>query len=382
MTVGGNDILVVNTDNRIDEHVLQRLKDDGYNVHQVAVEGDSLSHIRHHNPDLILISDSNPENGLLGFIKEIRAIRIQLPIVLLLDADELPSAVPVLEQGATDYALFGVEDLLLYVIKRNLRFGGVDRRVNRGPQVADNMEEKLNLLIHDQQAGFRVQSNMMPDAPACIGGVHFDHEIFPSLIMSGDFINYFSLSDGRILFYLADVSGHGASSGFVTILLRSLSRRLEEQWVDLELTSTGEILSWMNDELLRCDLEHHVTMFLGVIDASEGELEYSNAAHFPAVILSDQTNANYLEIGGRPLGLFRDVNYETRRVKLPESYTLVMFSDGVFEIMPQETLRDKEEYLLSLVKCGTRSVGALADHLGMVQAKKDDIAVLTVAGAG
>jgi hypothetical protein len=59
-----------------------------------------------------------------------------------------------------------------------------------------------------------------------------------------------------------------------------------------------------------------------------------------------------------------------------------MFSDGVFEIMPQETLRDKEEYLLSLVKCGTRSVGALADHLNMVQAKKDDIAVLTVAGAG
>ena len=91
MTVGGNDILVVNTDNRIDEYVLQRLKDDGYNLHQVAVEADSLSHIRHTNPDLVLISDSNPENGLLGFIKEIRAIRLQLPIVLLLNADELRS---------------------------------------------------------------------------------------------------------------------------------------------------------------------------------------------------------------------------------------------------------------------------------------------------
>jgi len=381
MTVGGNDILVVNTDNRIDEHVLQRLKDDGYNVHHVAVEADGLSHIRHHNPDLVLISDSNPENGLLGFIKEIRAIRLQLPIVLLLDADELPSVVPVMEQGATDFALFGAVDLLLHVIKRNIRYGGVDRRVNREALVADNMEEKLNLLIHDQQAGFRVQSNMMPDAPACIGGVRFDHKIFPSLIMSGDFIDYFSIPDNRILFYLADVSGHGASSGFVTVLLRSLSRRLEEQWVDLGLKSTGEILSWMNDELLRCDLEHHVTMFLGVIDTTAGELEYSNAAHFPASILSGQTSTDYLEIGGRPLGLFRDANYETHRVKLPETYTLVMFSDGVFEIMPQETLRDKEEYLLSLVKCGTRSVGALADHLGMVQAKKDDIAVLTVAGA-
>ncbi|MDG2072913.1 MAG: fused response regulator/phosphatase [Pseudomonadales bacterium] len=382
MIVGGNDILVVNTDNRIDEYVLQRLKDDGYNLHQVAVEADSLSHIRHTNPDLVLISDSNPENGLLGFIKEIRAIRLQLPIVLLLNADELSSVVPCMEQGATDFALFGAEDLLLHVIKRNLRYAGVDRRVNREALVADNMEEKLNLLIHDQQAGFRVQSNLMPYAPSCIGGVRFDHKIFPSLIMSGDFIDYFPIPDNRILFYLADVSGHGASSGFVTVLLRSLSRRLEEQFVELGLTSTGEILSWMSDELLRCDLEHHVTMFLGVIDATESELEYSNAAHFPASILSGQTSTDYLEIGGRPLGLFRDARYETHRVKLPKTYTLVMFSDGVFEIMPQETLRDKEEYLLSLVKCGTRSVGALADHLNMVQAKKDDIAVLTVAGAG
>ena len=176
------------------------------------------------------------------------------------------------------------------------------------------------------------------------------------------------------------MSGHGASSAFVTVLLRSLSRRLEQQFSELNLACTGDILLWMNDELLRCDLEHHVTMFLGVIDMSTHEMEYSNAAHFPAAILSREDEAEFLEIGGRPLGLFKNVDYESRAVKLPNSFTINMFSDGVFEIMPQETLKGKEEYLLSLVKYGTRSVQALADHLGMVQAQKDDIAVFTVAG--
>ena len=179
MTVGGNDILVVNTANRIDDHVLQRLSNNGYNLHTVAVESESLSYIRHHDPDLVLICVDNPSNGLLGFVKEIRATRLQLPVLLLLNPEDLSSAVPILEQGATDYALLGADELLLHVIKKNIGFSGIDRRVNRETPLADNLDEKLRLLIQDQQAGMRVQSRMMPEAPVTMGGLHFDHQIFP-----------------------------------------------------------------------------------------------------------------------------------------------------------------------------------------------------------
>ena len=382
MTVGSKDILVVNTENRIDEHVLQLLSNNDYHVSPVTVESEALSYVRHHDPSLVLIGQS-PETDLYGFIREIRSTNLQVPVVLLLEAKEVALAVPTLErQGGTDFALHGSDELLLYVINRNIAYSGVDRRLNRDRVVVDNPDEKLKLLIQDQQAGLRVQNSMMPESPLVIGDVQFDYRIFPSVILGGDFINVIEIPGDRIMFYLADVSGHGASSAFITVLLRSLSGRLEKQFAELDLHSTGDILSWMNNELLLCDLEHHVTMFLGIIDNATEKLEYSNAGHFPAAILSAEDETKYLEIGGRPLGLFEEVTYETRTLDLPNVYAMIMFSDGVFEIMPQETLKDKEEHLLSLVKCGNKSVEALADSLNVLQPKQDDVAILTVAGTG
>jgi serine phosphatase RsbU (regulator of sigma subunit) len=207
------------------------------------------------------------------------------------------------------------------------------------------------------------------------------------MIMSGDFIDYFELSDGRVLFYIADVSGHGASSAFITVLLKSLSRRLLEN--PAEISSTAEVLSWINGEILQWDLEHHVTMFLAIIDEKNSMLQYSNAAHFPGTILCAEEGARFLEIGGKPLGLYNDPGFSTHELELPKYYCIVMFSDGVFEILPQSTLDDKEAHLLSVVKSHRQDgpeamVDDLVDDLGVLTARSipDDIAVFTVASRG
>ena len=85
------------------------------------------------------------------------------------------------------------------------------------------------------------------------------------------------------------------------------------------------------------------------------------------------------------MGLYLEPEYESHHVDLPENYSIVMFSDGVFEILPQQTLEDKEEHLLSLVKCHSQEdLDALVDDLGVLTARKipDDIAVFTVARSG
>ncbi len=52
--------------------------------------------------------------------------------------------------------------------------------------------------------------------------------------------------------------------------------------------------------------------------------------------------------------------------------------------MPQQTLKAKEEHLLTLVECDKGDIDTLADHLGLGEVKEvpDDIAVFTVARAG
>jgi sigma-B regulation protein RsbU (phosphoserine phosphatase) len=153
----------------------------------------------------------------------------------------------------------------------------------------------------------------------------------------------------------------------------------------LSITAEDDILSWLNEELLKVHLEQHVTLFLGLISEDRKALDYSNAAHFPGTIFAgtDQ-GAEYLELGGLPLGIMATADYVEHTLPLPKSFTLVMFSDGVFEIMPQVDLQTKEKHLVSLVNCTGGELDCLAEKLGLsdVTDIPDDIAIFTVTKTG
>ena len=367
------------------EEMRLRLVEGGRNAVTIVDYPNALPVIRSTLPDLILLTNE-PGHSSLSLIDKIHR-QFPLVTIVMVATNIVEEAMGEhLQAGASDYIYYvGAEkELLAHVVMHNL-----ECRTNAAAAAAS--EESTSMfrrLERDQRSGFRVQQAMLPDSPTSIRGITFNHQLYPSLIMSGDFIDYFELFDGRVAFYIADVSGHGASSAFITVLLKSLSRRLLDEF--RRFLSTAEILSWINSELMQWKLEQHVTMFFGIIDQENSSLEYSNAAHFPGTILCFDQGANFLEIGGQPLGLYREPLYQVHHVDLPENYSIVMFSDGVFEILPQRTLEAKEEHLLSVVKCQQLGedlcgmVDGLVDDLGVLSASAipDDIAVFTVASSG
>ena len=367
------------------EEMRLRLAEGGLNAVTIVDYPNALPVIRSALPDLILLTNERGHCSLSLIDK----IHRQFPLVtIVMVATNIAEEAmgEHLQAGASDYIYYvGAEkELLAHVVMHNL-----ECRINAAAAAAsEESTSMVRRLERDQRSGFRVQQAMLPDSPTSIRGITFNHQLYPSLIMSGDFIDYFELFDGRVAFYIADVSGHGASSAFITLLLKSLSRRLLDEF--RRFLSTAEILSWINSELMQWKLEQHVTMFFGIIDQENSSLEYSNAAHFPGTILCFDQGANFLEIGGQPLGLYREPLYRVHHVDLPENYSIVMFSDGVFEILPQRTLEAKEEHLLSVVKCQqpgedlSGMVDGLVDDLGVLSASAipDDIAVFTVASSG
>ena len=367
------------------EEMRLRLAEGGFNAVTIVDYPNALPFIRSNLPDLILLSHE-PGHSSLSLVDKIHR---QFPLVTIVMvatniAEEAMGGH--LQAGASDYIYYvGAEkELLVHVVMHNL-----ECHINAAAAAAsEETTSMFQRLERDQRSGYRVQQALLPNSPTSIRGITFNHQLYPSLIMSGDFIDYFELVDGKIAFYIADVSGHGASSAFITVLLKSLSRRLLDEFG--RYLSTAEILSWINAELMQWKLEQHVTMFFGIIDEENNSLEYSNAAHFPGTILCFDQGANFLEIGGQPLGLYREPLYQVHHVDLPENYSIVMFSDGVFEILPQRTLEAKEEHLLSVVKCQQSGenlagmVNGLVDDLGVLSASAipDDIAVFTVASSG
>ena len=381
---------------------------DAYTTKIVDYKG-ALEAVRSCRPDLILLEPAanldNPDLASLQLLTRISKKFPSIPVLLLAITTDDAAVLAHIKAGAANYFSSVNEEqaLLDFVIRKTLAQSSPpptdpQSAVVKLPKVPDykakgqaasydslssDSESMLRLLERDQQSGFRVQKAMMPASPGQIRGLTFSHQLYPSMIVSGDFIDYCELSDGRAAFYIADVSGHGASSAFITVLLKSLSRRLLEEFDKFD--STAEVLLWFNAELMQWDLEQHITMFFGVIDQENHNLEYSSAAQYPAAILCKDSGASFLAGGGQPLALYNEPHFDVHHLDLPSVYSIVMFSDGVFEIMSQATLQTKEEHLLSVVAGQTKQdINGLAEQLGMLNARNipDDIAIFTVANAG
>lgn len=249
--------------------------------------------------------------------------------------------------------------------------------------VASDAERRLSSLVSelelDQRAGRYIQLGMLPPNPMAIDGFKLQHHILPSLILSGDFVDYFRITDTHFGFYVADVSGHGASSAFVTVLLKNFSRRLRREFRPSMLTEPGEILEWINRELLEQKIDKHVALILGVGDLKTREIRIVNGGHYPPAILNRAGDSSFVEQRGKPVGLFDDVHYEASTVSLQPGDRLVMFSDGVMDVLDAEGLTAKEQRLLGAA--GGDTVDEMWSSLGMdfsVDNRPDDMTCLMV----
>jgi len=267
----------------------------------------------------------------------------RLPVVLATD-DEPDEAtlMTALRSGLADVWRLPVEDDFA-----GDRIDAILSRSRQGESQAEaRLAEHVRELQRDQRAGRYIQMGMLPPNPMGIDRYRLQHRILPSLILSGDFVDYFRITDRYFALYVADVSGHGASSAFVTVLLKNFSRRLRREYRPSMIQEPGEILAWINRELLEQKIDKHVAMVLAVGDLQTDTLRIVNGGHFPPAVLVNRDGAHFVEQRGRPIGLFEDVSYEARSVRLGPGERLVLFSDGVLDAMGDMTLAEKEARLL------------------------------------
>ena len=60
-----------------------------------------------------------------------------------------------------------------------------------------------------------MQNKLLPDPFMKIQDYQFSRHLYPSMTLSGDFLDYFEINEKYVGFYIADVSGHGVSSAIV-----------------------------------------------------------------------------------------------------------------------------------------------------------------------
>ncbi|MFT5782187.1 MAG: sigma-B regulation protein RsbU (phosphoserine phosphatase) [Pseudomonas sp.] len=382
-------LLIIDDDNIVRASLAAYLEDSGFNVLQASNGLQGLEIFEREQPDLLICDLRMPQVDGLELIRRLTALGVQAPIIVVSGAGVMSDAVEALRLGAADYLIKPLEDLavLEHSVRRALDRARLrlENQLYRDQLEAANQElqASLSLLEEDQKAGRQVQMNMLPDTPWQVDGLQFAHQIIPSLYLSGDFVDYFRLDEQRVAFYLADVSGHGASSAFITVLLKFMTTRLlyeSRRGGVLPAFKPSDVLVYINHSLLNCKLGKHVTMIGGIVNEQEGTLTYSIGGHLPLPVMFSQGKAHYLTGRGLPVGLFAQASYEDHVIALPASFSLTLLSDGILDLLPGDTLKEKEAVLPELITAAGGTLNGLRKAFGLATLGEmpDDIALLVM----
>ena len=318
----------------------------------------------------------------------LKALAAEFLVVVLLNSDQSHRVAEYFRLGVADIAFPQSSDSeLAAILKRvdDLAESREQKRLYRREleKTNQNLQESLRLLKQDQLAGLEVQKSLMPESPLKFGDYEISHSITPSLYLSGDFVGYNFVLGRYLLFYFADVSGHGSSSAFVTVLLRFMIGRVirkhqvQKDYAALALAPEGLVES-INSQLLATGLGKHLTIVAGSLDTETRRLRYVIGAQQPAPILISDGQARFLPGKGKPAGIFEGATWAVEEVALPESFALVLLSDGVFDLLSDKEIIDKEETLLRYLTTSSESLDKLKDALFIddIEDPQDDISVL------
>lgn len=384
-------VVVIDDDRLVRDSMCVYLEDIGYHVVPAASAREGLNCCRDEHPDVVLCDLRMPDMDGLQVLEILTREQPQMPVIVISGAGIITDVVEALRLGAIDYLVKPISDMavLEHAVRSALHKATLEQenQVYREELESANaeLETNLELLRQDQEAGRQAQLQLLPEPLTQFGRWQFSHAVIPSLYLSGDFLDYFEIDERRLGFYIADVSGHGAASAFVTMMLKSLInhplRRFRSHG-DETIASPDKLLAYLNSEVLQANLGKYLTLFYGVLDRENGELHYSNGGHYPRPLLSQGGTQRFLGDGSFPVGLFDWASFEVAKVRLEPDACLLLSSDGVLEALAKPGLAKDESLLLSLPAVDTLTVPVLVAEVrrALTGPPPDDIALFLLKG--
>ncbi len=175
-----------------------------------------------------------------------------------------------------------------------------------------------------------IQRKILPDKNPDIEQLEISSVFIPAFEVGGDYYDFFNVSETKLGFVIADVSGKGISSAFIMAevkgIFESLSKTIEQP---------KEILIKANQILNNTlDSKTFVSAAYGLLDFDKEKLFLARAGHCPVLLLRGGS-VKKMKPSGLGLGL-SDTDYfkqtlDEMNVDLIENDTIVLYTDGITE---------------------------------------------------
>ena len=186
--------------------------------------------------------------------------------------------------------------------------------------------QELEAQASELRDAFEIQSSLLPRSVPQIAGVEISCAWQPARTVSGDYFDVLVLSDARIAFCLADVSGKGMSAALITANLQATIRAFGP-----DEPSPARLCYRLNQALCASlPTGRFVTLVYCVLDRSKMTLTYELAGHNPPLLLRD-SDVTELTGSGPVLGLLPAATFSDQTIALKAGDLFLLSTDGVTE---------------------------------------------------
>lgn len=184
-------------------------------------------------------------------------------------------------------------------------------------------------LERDLQMAHQIQQRLLPDEMPRVPGYEIAAFNRPADQTGGDYYDWQSLADNRLMFSVADVTGHGIGPALITAACQAYVRVMA-----MESASVERVLERVN-ELLVKDLSdgRFVTLALLEYDFAQHAGRLLSAGHGPTFLITGgDGRMKSIAAQGLPLGIAAGVPMDQPiAIALEVGDVIAMFSDGFFE---------------------------------------------------
>ncbi len=282
--------------------------------------------------DLNYTGDTTSGREGIDLLARVQAHDRLLPVIVMTGWGSVDLAVEAMRRGVCDFVQKPWDNEQLVSTLRTEIDKGRARRQQHAHEQRELDEAR------------RIQRKLLPASLPQVDGCEIATSWQPASGVGGDCFDLIGFGRSRLALSIADVVGKGIPAALLMSNLQAAVRAFAT-----EAAQPAELCQQVNRILCGNIAEgRFISFFYCTFDNDVGALTFSNAGHYPPILIRADGSVERLVPGGPVMGVFPDASYEQGRVTICAGDRLVLYTDGITEARDTGDTEFGEERLLAL----------------------------------
>src|SRR5882724_687966 len=306
----------------------QLLTAGGYECRVSKNGSEALQTVQAKPPSLLLLDFDMPGLNGAEVLKRLRSDRhsavAQIPTIMLTGHGSEESEVSCLQAGADDFVTKPVNPAVLRArIETQLRLRSMRRQLERQN---DELEEWRRNLERDLAAARLTQQSLIPQKPLVLPGWQIATCYHPVIQVGGDIYGWLRMKDGRMLFWIADGTGHGAAAALLTTLAKLLFHH-----GSMDHDSPASLMEGVDNDFRSIFGAHSfMTAMCVALDPATGQAQVVGAGHPSLLVVHHDGTTESIASVAPPLGMIKRSAFTETVIRLSSGDLFLLYTDGLY----------------------------------------------------